>query len=164
MASCTTCEHPSRREIERQAKAGVPATTLSAWTRTTDGGYVSRLAIGNHLRKHVGVSSPKGRRPYSGDLAADVVARVGQRLEANEIEPGISDGLKAAAILDARKQADAEKDWQAFITLALTGGSRRSYLPDPDTEAIEAEIRELTAGESSGATPIPVDIRVKPVY
>jgi hypothetical protein len=151
LADCATCFHPQRKEIERQAKAGVPATTLEAWTRTTEGGYVSRLALGNHLRKHVNLTPAKGRRPMSGDLAKDVVARVSERMEAGELEPNIRDGLAAAGLIDRRESLDIDRDIFAKITYALTAtGPMRRQLPepDPDVQIIESEFTVLARGGS----------------
>ncbi len=140
---CATCNHPQRKEIERQSRAGVPATILEAWTRTTEGGYVSRLALGNHLRKHVGLTSKAGRRPMSGDLARDVVTRTSDRLEAGDIEPGIRDGLSAQALLDRR--AESITNTELMLRFAVTLGGKRDplRLPDPEVEAIEAEFVQL---------------------
>lgn len=154
MATCKTCLHPQRRELERQAKAGVPASTLAEWSRSQTGGYVSRLAIGNHLRKHLGVTGTVGRREMSGDLAQDIVARVTERVADGELEPGVADGLKAQAILDKRLAQKLGSEWQMKLVLALGGHSPQKVrvLDAMDLERLEqeAEFRPLlNAGQES---------------
>lgn len=145
MTLCKTCEHPQRREIERQAKAGVPASVLASWTRDQSGGYVSRLALGRHLREHVGLTSRPGRREVSADFAAAVVEGAHERLRLGELQPTLRDGLLGQQVLDRREQAQGDRDWMLRLSLILSGRLPAGvvYELDPASAAIEAEFRPL---------------------
>jgi hypothetical protein len=119
---------------------------LEAWSRGTEGGYVSRLALGNHFRKHMALTPAKGRRPMTGDLAKDIIGRVSERMESGEIEPRISDGLKAVALVDRREAADLDRNIWAKVTLAISGAMPPRQLPDPDVSILEAEYRVYAEG------------------
>jgi hypothetical protein len=123
---------------------------LSVWSRETDGGYLSRQAIGNHLRKHLGIVSPRGRRPMSDDLATAIRDRVHERLVDGEIEPGIKDGLGAQRLLEQRAADFADRELMARIALALTAQVK---VIDPEVEALEAEYSLLLGDGTAGMVP-----------
>lgn len=148
MSLCKTCEHPNRREIERQQRAGVPDSILAPATRDMDGGYVSRLALGRHRREHLGVAGKPGRREMAADLATAIRDRTHERLVEGELEPTIRDGLGAQQLLDKRSERDIDRDIWARITIAMSGNRPRPRL-EPELDVMEAEYRVLAEGGSA---------------
>jgi hypothetical protein len=143
LSDCKTCEHPQRKEIERQSKAGVPATMISVWTKEVEGGYVSRLALGKHLREHVGIVSRAGRRPDAGRLLEEIVAQGEEGLEDGTLRVTLKDAIAAQKALDTRAARLMGEEWQLKLVLALTGHAARVRVIDPELEAFEAEFRPL---------------------
>jgi hypothetical protein len=121
---------------------------ISVWTRETEGGYVSRIALGNHLRQHVGVVSRAGRRPVSDDLLEAVRDRAHERLAAGEVEPSLRDGIKAVEVIERNKARNVDRDIMLKITMALTGQLPPGVVRviDPEVEILEAEYRVLLEG------------------
>lgn len=139
---CASCESPFARELDRQIRADVPLTVLSAWA-SSQGHAISRNALSRHRRDHVGMVTGPGRKGMSDDLATAIRDRVHERLAEGDIQPGVRDGLSAQALLDRREATAGDREWQAKLVLALGGHAPFLRVIDPEREALEAEFRPL---------------------
>lgn len=123
---------------------------ISTWTRSTEGGYVSRLAIGKHLREHLGIASRAGRRPVSGRLLEEIVAQGEEGLEDGTLRVQLKDALAAQKALDHRMRLKLDQDTVYKITMALSGAvPQRPRLLEPldiERDEQEAEFRALLDG------------------
>jgi len=146
MSRCATCNAPTRSEIERQMRAGVPDSTLSAWTKDHEP-YISRLALGKHRREHLGVDTKPGRKPPTGDFLQAVVEDAHEGLISERYRGGVALGIQAQKLLDARTERQSEAEWQAMLVAALTGQPRVRVL-SPDEERQEAIAAWVRAGLS----------------
>lgn len=139
---CSTCKSAHKPEIEKRIREERSYLDISRWLDEV-GDPISNVAIAKHAKEHMAVIPRRGARPFSGDLAQSVIDRVGERLEAGELEPGISDGLKAQAIKNKELAKEKDRDWQLKLALVLSGRVPLPMLLDPAVEAIEGEYRPL---------------------
>jgi hypothetical protein len=113
---------------------------VSAWLRDQPGGPISRLAIGRHRAKHLGLEAAPGRRPKSDSLLRDVRDIVHEAVAEGSMTPTLRDGLMADVELGRREERDVDRDWQLRLVAALTG---RVAIVSPEVLEIEAEYRPL---------------------
>lgn len=130
---CLTCGHPQRTAIDQKLRSGVPANVLAEWTRSTDGGFVSRIALGRH-RHHIGLVVKTGPRPVSSDFLRNVVDAANSDLATGATRPSIRDGIAAQGLLDRRAEHSTDRELSMQIALVLSG----AWVP-----AIEGEYRSV---------------------
>jgi hypothetical protein len=141
MRPCASCDFGP--ELDRQLRAGVPLTVLSAWT-AAQGSPITRQALGRHRRDHLGTLTRPGRKPASEDFLEAVVDDAAARLSAGEIRASLRDGIAARKALDARDARGQDRDLMVKIAMVLTGNvPLPTHTIDPEVEAIEAEYRAL---------------------
>lgn len=141
---CSSCDSPFARELDRQLRADVPLTVLSAWTRA-QGSAISRNALARHRRDHIGRVTAPGRKPVSDDLLAAIRDDAAARLADGEIRATVKDGIAAQRGIDAREAREKDRDWQLRLALVLSGRASPGVVIelDPAAAAIEREFRPL---------------------
>ena len=130
---CGCCVHPLRESIERQLVQGrSPGSVVASLPEAQP---LTARQVGDHYRNHLpiqdaGVAMYREQQAEArGDLVAEgashvvtalsfasrVVSTVDARLVAGEIEPSLTDGLKAAALLAPVEQdVDSDVDMDAI--------------------------------------------------
>lgn len=138
MAACSTCHHPSRREIEKKLSDGISQGLISLWTKE-HGPYVSRLAIGRHQRSHMGMTPAQGRPAASGRFLEDVVTTTGSLMASGEIRPSVRDGIAAQAEINRRDERGNDPKLQLIIAKVLYGSGDDPVPALADPDEIEGE-------------------------
>lgn len=136
---CSVCRSEDRDEINRHLANRQPVRRIEAWTRE-QGRPISRTSIARHLTHALdeksqlvqGVSGQKIKRVTTDEYLHAVVDTAHARVEANKDEVTVDHGLRAAQVLESRKNAGHEQI--RMLALVLMGNA-------PDT--IEGEYREL---------------------
>jgi hypothetical protein len=145
---CASCTSANLTEINRKLRSGTTAKDVSRWL-TEIGDPITENALGRHRRDHLGIEVPNGRRPPSGDFLRTVVAKVHDKVENDELQLSVRDGIAAQAELNRQADKMADRDIAIKIAIALGGVRPIALLEDPQNAAIEAEYRELlTPGDT----------------
>ena len=140
---CASCTAPGfGPELDRQLKAGVPLTLVSAWA-AEQGLPISTRALARHRRDHLALVTRPGRRPVAGRLLEEIVAQGEEGLENRSLHVGLREAIAATKALDARASRNVDRDIMLRITMALTGQVASPRPIDPELEAFEAELRPL---------------------
>jgi hypothetical protein len=132
---------------------GQPDTKVSDWLKENDA-YISRITLGMHRRNHLTneyqtakaavIKKFKQNQKHikaSGDLAALVRDQVISLVEAGELMPTLSEGLRAQEMIDRRVEKSADRELAVSIAGILGGG--------PTIQMIEMEAEEITDGEDA---------------
>lgn len=147
--SCASCDFGP--ELDRQLRAGVPLTILSAYTRA-QGSPISAKALGRHRSTHLGQLTASGRKPVSDDFLAAIRDDAASRLADGEIRATVKDGIAAQRGIDARESRDKDRDWQLRLAMVLSGRLPAGVVIElePASAAIEAEFRPLLETGTEG--------------
>jgi hypothetical protein len=166
--TCSLCESPIRVEIDRILNAKGSAAEVLAALRRAGEPEVSPSTVSRHRRQHniafvrklagemretVQELGTKAPLPTQHDLAILARDRAIERMLNGEIEPTMTDGLKAQELLDKRVQRGADRDLLYTISVILSGGPTPLSLAavvegewHEEQAADEGEFRQLTAG------------------
>lgn len=148
LTGCHVCRDPRVETINGWIKAGVTLTEVERRLKEGGDGY-SRITLSKHKNRHLISAHDKARKeaaaamerqqrtikgPTNLDLATLVHDNVAQRVHDGELEPTISDGLRARAMLDARAEKGADRDLLLQLAQVLGGATPL---------VIEGEYREI---------------------
>jgi hypothetical protein len=134
-------------------KRGVPDTQIARWLKD-QGGYISRITLGNHKRDHLtdefqsmkaaAIKQFKKQQKtikVNGDLASLVRDQVMAMVGSGELMPTLAEGLRAQEMIDRRVEKSADRDLSITLAGILGGG--------PVVQMIEMEAEEITDGEDT---------------
>lgn len=140
LTGCHVCRSPLVDMIGKRMREGMPDTKISKWLES-EGHYISRVTLGNHKRNHLTSDFEKAKsdaikvmkkrrdtlKPTAGiDLASIVRDYTFSAVEAGELVPTLSEGLRAQEIIDRRSEKSSDRDL-AMTLAGILGGSSASY-------------------------------------
>ena len=147
---CAACRSPFSEQIYQKMSSGMPDTKLADWLKENNA-YISRITLGQHRRSHLTTEYQTAKAAVikqfkrnqnkikaSGDLAALVRDQVISLVEAGELMPTLSEGLRAQEMMDRRVEKSADRDLAVSLAGILGGG--------PVINMIEMEAEEITDG------------------
>jgi hypothetical protein len=153
LVQCAACRSPFADEINSRMKRGVPDTQIAKWLKD-NGGYISRITLGNHKRDHLTdefqtlkaaamKQFKKNQKTLKtdGDLASVVRDHVLSMVSSGELLPTLAEGLRAQEMIDRRVEKSADRDLSVALAGILGGG--------PVINMIEMEAEEITDGNAS---------------
>lgn len=151
LTGCHVCRSPLVELINKRMKDGMPDQKISAWLKD-EGYYLSRNTLGKHKRDHLTSPHESARinavktmekaqktiKANHRDLATLVRDFVFSEVESGNMNPTLSEGLRAQEMLDKRNDKTADRD--LVVSLAqILGGASTTY------EIIEARPIEQVA-------------------
>jgi hypothetical protein len=164
---CLLCESPERAAIDRMLARKADARTINTFLEAHDLEPVHRNTISRH-RQHV-VALQKANvlravaraaavvppRERNDDFLEAVRDATWSDLEAGEIKPSLSEGLRAQEALDRRGERSADRTLLLRVSAVLSGAVGREAIEGPaeddpfadEAAQDEAEFRRLTAGD-----------------
>lgn len=150
---CAACRSPFAEQINQRMVNGQPDTKISNWLKE-NGGYISRITLGGHRRQHLTneyqatkaavikqFKKNKDKLKASGDLASLVRDQVAAMVEAGELMPTLSEGLRAQEMIDRRVDKSADRELSLTLAGILGGG--------PVINMIEMQAEEITDGQDA---------------
>ncbi len=153
LVQCAACRSPFTEQINERMKRGVPDTQIARWLKD-QGGYISRITLGNHKRDHLtdefqsmkaaAIKQFKKQQKtikVNGDLASLVRDQVMAMVGSGELMPTLAEGLRAQEMIDRRVEKSADRDLSITLAGILGGG--------PVVQMIEMEAEEITDGEDT---------------
>ncbi len=153
LVQCAACRSPFGEEINSRMKRGVPDTQIAKWLKD-NGGYISRITLGNHKRDHLtdefqtlkaaAIKQFKKNQKtikVDGDLASVVRDHVLSMVNSGELLPTLAEGLRAQEMIDRRVEKSADRELSVALAGILGGG--------PVVQMIEVEAEEITDGNTS---------------
>jgi len=164
---CRSCRSPLSAEINARLLSGESPEKVSAWLGRLGIRFrLSHTALRRHQRDHL--AAPPSTGPVetrtTGDLSRADLAKLTRdiafaKVEAGELDPTLSEGLRAQEMLDRRAEKATDRDMMltlagllsgATTPVSLTAGAVAGYLEDPalrtEREADIALFRELAEG------------------
>ena len=143
------CEFPQRAQIDKMIADGQTQAVVAAYL-AAHGLSVHRNTISHHKTHHVKsvvlaradqavadvkelADRSRARRTNPGDLAVLVRDRVIERIEAQDIDPTVQDGLRAQEILDRRMEKQGDRDL-ILSKIFVLFGPQPVELPAPTFE------------------------------
>jgi hypothetical protein len=151
---CAACRSPFAEQINQKMSNGQPDTKVSAWLKENNA-YISRITLGMHKRSHLTneyqsakaevikkFKKNQDRLKASGDLAALVRDQVISLVEAGELMPSLSEGLRAQEMIDRRVETSANRELAISIAGIIGGG--------PTINMIDMQAEEVTDGSQEG--------------
>jgi hypothetical protein len=153
LVQCAACRSPFTDQINERMKRGVPDTQIARWLKD-QGGYISRITLGNHKRDHLtdefqsmkaaAIKQFKKQQKtirVNGDLASLVRDQVMSMVGSGELMPTLAEGLRAQEMIDRRVEKSADRDLSITLAGILGGG--------PIIEMIEMHAEEITDGKDA---------------
>jgi hypothetical protein len=153
LVQCAACRSPFTDQINERMKRGVPDTQIARWLKD-QGGYISRITLGNHKRDHLtdefqsmkaaAIKQFKKQQKtikVNGDLASLVRDQVMSMVGSGELMPTLAEGLRAQEMIDRRVEKSADRDLSITLAGILGGG--------PVVHMIEMEAEEITDGKDT---------------
>jgi hypothetical protein len=150
---CAACRSPFAEQINQKMSSGAPDTKISDWLKENNA-YISRITLGFHRRSHLTTEYQAAKAEVikkfkktqktikaEGDLAALVRDQVISLVQAGELMPTLSEGLRAQEMIDRRVEKSADRDLAVSLAGILGGG--------PVINMIEMEAEEITDGEDT---------------
>jgi hypothetical protein len=153
LTGCHVCRSPLVELINKRMKDGMPDQKIAEWLKQ-EGFYLSRNTLGKHKRDHLTTPHESARinavktmekaqktiKANHRDLATLVRDFVFSEVESGNMNPTLSEGLRAQEMLDKRNDKTADRD--LVISLAeILGGASTTY------EIIEARpVEQVTEG------------------
>ncbi len=150
---CAACRSPFAEQINQRMSNGQPDTKVSDWLKENDG-YISRITLGMHRRNHLTneyqtakaavikkFKKNQEKLKADGDLAMLVKNHVIAMVEAGELVPSLSEGLRAQEMIDRRVEKSADRELAVSIAGILGGG--------PTIQMIEMQAEEITDGQDA---------------
>lgn len=153
LTGCHVCRSPLVELINKRMKDGMPDLKIAAWLKD-EGYYISRNTLGKHKREHLTTPHESARiaavkkmekaqstiKAQHRDLATLVRDYVFSEVESGNMNPTLSEGLRAQEMLDKRNDKSADRD--LVVSLAqILGGATTTY------EIIEAvPVEQVTEG------------------
>lgn len=153
LTGCHVCRSPLVELINKRMKDGMPDLKIATWLKD-EGYYISRNTLGKHKREHLTTPHESARiaavkkmekaqstiKAQHRDLATLVRDYVFSEVESGNMNPTLSEGLRAQEMLDKRNDKSADRD--LVVSLAqILGGATTTY------EIIEAvPVEQVTEG------------------
>jgi glutaredoxin 2 len=150
---CAACRSPFAEQINQRMANGQPDTKVSDWLKENNA-YISRITLGGHRRNHLTneyqtakaavikkFKKNQEKLKADGDLAALVKNHVISMVEAGELIPTLSEGLRAQEMIDRRVEKSADRELSVTLAGILGGG--------PVVNMIEMEAEEITDGQDA---------------
>lgn len=153
LTGCHVCRSPLVELINKRMKDGMPDLKIAGWLKE-EGYYISRNTLGKHKREHLTTPHETARiaavkkmeraqstiKAQHRDLATLVRDYVFSEVESGNMNPTLSEGLRAQEMLDKRNDKSADRD--LVVSLAqILGGATTTY------EVIEAiPVEQVTEG------------------
>lgn len=160
---CVLCQHPLVDQINKRIREQTVAETMR-WMASIDLDVPHRNTFSHHKRQHMMAEFERQReaaakrlsesrkqiKGKAGDLAALVRDNVFARVEAGELDPTLSEGLRAQAMIDARNERGADRDLMIQLAGLLSGATAPVALL-ADGTTIDGEFREVGEREEDEA-------------
>ncbi len=153
LTGCHVCRSPLVELINKRMKDGMPDLKIATWLKD-EGYYISSNTLGKHKREHLTTPHESARiaavkkmekaqstiKAQHRDLATLVRDYVFSEVESGNMNPTLSEGLRAQEMLDKRNDKSADRD--LVVSLAqILGGATTTY------EIIEAvPVEQVTEG------------------
>lgn len=133
---CKACLSPYNGQINGWLKGGIPILEISRRLSAMDG-YINRNSLAFHRDQHLTTEREQQLRATKAaleeqakvlsvtkpaDLAPLVRDVVYAKIEAGELDPTISEGLRAQEMLDRRAEKAADIELQLVMASVLGGG------------------------------------------
>lgn len=156
LVHCVLCRHPMSAQIGRRIRDHGIAPTIRWMEENGFEPIPHRNTFSTHKREHLTEPHAKALadataalekqsktiRPKSGDLAQLVRDNVFARVTEGELEPSLSEGLRAQEMLDKRAEKGADRDMMIVLAGLLSGATQPLALLGDG--AIEGEWRDVT--------------------
>lgn len=147
LTGCHVCRSPLVDLINKRISGGMSDIAVSNWLKE-EGSYISRITIGKHKREHMTsqhesarieaarvLKKQQGTIKFKGDLASLVRDQVAALVDAGQLTPTLSEGLRAQEIIDRRQEKSSDRE----LTLALAGILGGSHLVEGSAVLVEDE-------------------------
>jgi len=147
LTGCHVCRSPLVELINKRIASGMSDIAVSSWLKE-EGSYISRITIGKHKREHMTsqhesarieaakvLKRQQGTIKFKGDLASLVRDQVAALVDAGQLTPTLSEGLRAQEIIDRRQEKSSDRE----LTLALAGILGGSHLVEGSAVLVEDE-------------------------
>jgi len=147
LTGCHVCRSPLVDLINKRISGGMSDIAVSSWLKE-EGSYISRITIGKHKREHMTsqhesarieaarvLKKQQGTIKFKGDLASLVRDQVAALVDAGQLTPTLSEGLRAQEIIDRRQEKSSDRE----LTLALAGILGGSHLVEGSAVLVEDE-------------------------
>jgi hypothetical protein len=147
LTGCHVCRSPLIELINKRIASGMSDIAVSNWLKD-EGAYISRITIGKHKREHMTsqhesarieaakvLKKQQGTIKFKGDLASLVRDQVAALVDAGQLTPTLSEGLRAQEIIDRRQEKSSDRE----LTLALAGILGGSHLVEGSAVLVEDE-------------------------
>ena len=147
LTGCHVCRSPLVDLINKRIAQSMSDIAISNWLKD-EGAYVSRVTIGKHKREHLTtehesarmeaakvLKKQQGTIKFNGDLASLVRDQVVVLVEAGQLSPSLTEGLRAQEIIDRRQEKNSDRE----LTLALAGILGGSPILEGTSEALPLE-------------------------